>query len=660
MSQQPATQDITDRIVSISFADNRIPEFKETRGADYIQFGEGDDFPVKTLMLYNKSAKHNAIINGKVNYINGKGLKHDQENNLRADIFLSQMSKIDGQTIKDIEIFGGFAWEVIPNKAGGYIAYHIDFNSIRSNTDNTVFFYKKDWSDRAEEKKPYPAFSSKLDVPSIFYFKEYRPGLKTYPLPGYIASFNYIEADIEVSKHTLTNAQTGFSASKFINFYNGEPTEENKRDITRRFEIISTGSEGKKILIGFNNDPARRPTIDDLGQSDLTKEDFSNVDNLITNNIFSGAQITHPLLFGIQQEGKLGGATELRTAYEIFKNTYVSGKQRQFEKIINYFAKVNGIEAKFELQDVDPVGVEITAELINENLSREEIRARIGYEEIEIEGASTISRAINSLSPLVANKVLESMTIDEIRTLAGLSPKPGGTAIPALDGVVPIKGEQLAGQSVNENVKNLSAKQHQQLARIIRQYGKEQLTRMQASILLKTGLGFTEDEINGLLGDDPTIQKFNTDDEDELFTYFEIHGESRDTFDILRSKEATFDADDECFELAQAFREVETAPAGGKTVAPPPTKTKIAIPQFLIRYSYEVRPGEGAELLPTSRPFCVRMIGLDRFYSRTDIQKFSGIFGYNVFERVGGYWNDDGVIKKHCRHFWKSNIVVKR
>ena len=28
------------------------------------------------------------------------------------------------------------------------------------------------------------------------------------------------------------------------------------------------------FLIGFNNDPAKKPTIDDLGASDLTKEDF--------------------------------------------------------------------------------------------------------------------------------------------------------------------------------------------------------------------------------------------------------------------------------------------------------------------------------------------------------------------------------------------------
>jgi len=618
MSLKHHTMDITDKVISIKFADNRIPEFKEVKGIDYIKFGDDDKFPDHTLMLYNKSAKHNAIINGKVNYILGGGLICDTPEDPSSKLFLQEMSRIDDQSIKDIELHGGFYWEIIPNKKGGFIAYHIDFSRIRSNEDNSIFYYKKDWTDRAEQRKSYPAFKKGLDVPSIFMFKEYRPGLKTYPLPGYVASFNYIEADIEVSKHTLTNAQTGFSASKFINFYNGEPTEENKRDITRRFELLSTGSEGKKVLIGFNNDPAKRPTIDDLGASDLTKEDFSHVDNLITNNIFSGAQITHPLLFGIQQEGKLGGATELRTAYDIFKNTYVNGKQKQFEDIVNYFARLKGVSGTFKLKDVEPVGFDFSESTILQVAPKEWLLEKLG---IDPQAYPSTAVAVNS--------------------------------------------EGLSEQGVNENVKNLTAKQHQQLSRIIRQYSKEQLTRQQATILLKTGLGFTDEEVNGLLGDEPTPQAFSSDD--ELFAAFEAHGEQREGYEVVRTKEATFDADDEAYELWQAFDDdfinpstPQTASGGVAVSGKTPPEIKSAFPNFIIRYSYEVRPGEGPELLPTSRPFCQKMVKLDRFYSRQDIQKVSGILGYNVFERVGGYWNDGGVIKKHCRHFWKANIVVKK
>lgn len=56
---------------------------------------------------------------------------------------------------------------------------------------------------------------------------------------------------------------------------------------------------------------------------------------------------------------------------------------------------------------------------------------------------------------------------------------------------------------VNENIKNMTAKQHQQLLRIIRQFKKGQLDKLQASILIKSGLGLDDSEVEALLGDIP-------------------------------------------------------------------------------------------------------------------------------------------------------------
>jgi hypothetical protein len=46
---------------------------------------------------------------------------------------------------------------------------------------------------------------------------------------------------------------------------------------------------------------------------------------------------------------------------------------------------------------------------------------------VEIEGdASKTSDALNAMSPLVATKVLEQMTVNEVRALASLAPIEGG------------------------------------------------------------------------------------------------------------------------------------------------------------------------------------------------------------------------------------------
>lgn len=610
---------IQDNVVSISFSDNRIPEFKETPGEDYIKYGDNDQYPDDLLTLFNKSAKHNAIINGKVNYILGGGLEVDNQD-AKALEFLNEVKKIDGQTLTDVELFGGFAWEIIPKFGGGYNIHHIGFKNIRSNKDGSTFFFKNDWKDRAEERKPYPAFHRDLQIPSIFYWKEYRPGCKVYPLPGYVAAINYIESDIEVSKHTLTNAQSGFSASKMVNFYNGEPDETAKRDITRRFEMTATGAEGKKLLLSFNNPQVKAPEVLDLGASDLTKEDFSHVNNMIAGEIFTGHLITHPLLFGVQQEGKLGGATELREAFEIFKNTYVNGKQKQFEEIVNFFASVKGIVAKYKLKDVEPIGIQFSETTMLEVAPR--------------------------------SWILEKMGIDPV-----LYPD-----APA-SGVLPAGPETLGAEGVNDNLKNLTGKQAQHLNRTIRQFNNGTLTRAAAAVLLKSSFAFTEEEINQLLGKDAT-QKFSSDE--ITVAAFEAHGETRETYETIRTKAATFNEDDEALELSLAFDDDYLNAPEVAEAKRPPIKTGMrppiakSFPKFMIRYSYEVRDGEGPEILPTSREFCVRMVSMNKFYSRTDIQKISALLGYNVFERVGGYWNDGGVIKKHCRHEWKANIVVKK
>jgi hypothetical protein len=92
---------------------------------------------------------------------------------------------------------------------------------------------------------------------------------------------------------------------------------------------------------------------------------------------------------------------------------------------------------------------------------------------------------------------------------------------------------------------------------------------------------------------------------------------------------------------------------------PPPSTTDI-----LLRYSYQLRPGvEGPAVIPTTRPFCRKMMALSergRVYSRADIEQISARLGYSVFERTGGFWNDKGEVKIHCRHYWMTEILIKK
>ncbi len=76
-----------------------------------------------------------------------------------------------------------------------------------------------------------------------------------------------------------------------------------------------------------------------------------------------------------------------------------------------------------------------------------------------------------------------------------------------------------------------------------------------------------------------------------------------------------------------------------------------------IMYSYEVEPRYGPEpIIPTTRDFCRRLMKMDKFYSRSDIETISQRLGYSVWDRRGGWYGN----KPSCRHRWVQNFVVRK
>lgn len=83
------------------------------------------------------------------------------------------------------------------------------------------------------------------------------------------------------------------------------------------------------------------------------------------------------------------------------------------------------------------------------------------------------------------------------------------------------------------------------------------------------------------------------------------------------------------------------------------------VTDFEILYSYEVRSGQGAPIIPGSRDFCRFLIAEDKFYSRAEIETISSAVGRDVWRLRGGWWNDNGQNKPFCRHIWQQNLVRK-
>jgi predicted transcriptional regulator len=652
----------------LTFAEAKQPEYKEKKGEGYMQYGQNNDYPQYLLDLFNKSAKHNAIIRGKVNYIVGNGWAGEQDivKKVNREETLNDLTK---KVALDLELFGGAYIQVIWSVMGEQVAelWHCDYTKIRTNKDNTQFWYKDDWKVTRNQEKAeiYNAFNpANPQGVQILYVKEYRPGMNVYSLPGYFGALNYIESDVEVSKHVLGNAQTGFSASKLITLPNGEPSPEEKRLVSKQFDNMYTGADGKKYLLAFVNDLTRKPIVDDLGASDLTKEDFSRVDELIQTNIFSGHQITSPDLFGIATPGQLGSRQQMRDSYEIFRNTYVHYKQMQIEGIFNMLGQYAGVTEELKLQPVDPIGIDFSESVIKEVAPKEWILEKLGID------PTKYGLPMETEQPMAASPL-----------------------------------------NVNEHIKGLKGREWQNMQRIIRDFNKGKITREQASSMLKGGYALSDDEVATWLG----TEELEFSEED--FKIFYEFGDDEDNYNVWSERRKFEDNQFQAFAdvtqlqsnildliskqklitpevIAETLKEdvgavkrvINTLIEKGfikatevkigkgidsniqieRTLTRPLSEIVEAMKpettEILIRYAYKWKSGFSNIDIRTSRPFCRYLVGAKKVYSMSEIQQMSARLGYDVFERGGGWYTLPGTNthSPSCRHEWKSMIVTRK
>lgn len=617
---------MSNQLTVLAFAEARQPEYKEKKGegGGYIEFGYKNDYPNYLNDLFNKSAKHNAIIKGKVNYITGNGFKIVGDADPIGEQFIASANRSESLTeilrkaSTDIEIFGGAYLQIIWSQAGGNLAevYHLDYTKVRSNEDNTQFWYSDNWKDNKYKREVYNAFNSQLrQGTQILYLKEYRPNLNAYALPGYFGALNYIESDIEISKHILGNAQTGFSASKLITLPNGEPTDDEKRTIERKFTDRFTGSDGKKFILSFTSDASRKPIVDDLGASDITKEDFQNVDKLIQQNLYAGHQITAPDLFGIATPGQLGTRQQMRDSYEIFQNTYVNDKQIYLEQVFTELAKLRGASSKLQIIPVEPIGIDFSENVILSVAPKQWILEKLGIDMTKYQPIPEIAQEMEE-AEIVETKMQfsDDMIIDLFANC----------------------GESKSDYSIFKSREVFSSVANEAEEQMNLEFAEQALTTLEANILdlIQKDKRATAEVISGITKTDLQIVV-------KVLKGLEDRG-------ILKSKES------------RGIIE-RTLPRPLSELNAPKAQTT----SFMIRYSYEWRTDIPSNQRDSSehpsRPFCQRLMALDRLYSRAEIEAISARLGYSVFDRRGGWWTmPNGEHSPSCRHRWFAQTVIKK
>jgi DNA-binding MarR family transcriptional regulator len=663
----------------LKFDDVPLPIYKEVKGKDYIFYGERNDYPNYLLRIYNNSAKHNAIVTGKVDYICGNGWTVKAEDEMqKAKAFglidkvntkEESLNEVTNKLVTDLTIFGGYYLQVIWTKGTGEIAelYHVDYYKVRTNADNSEFYVSDNWikNDNVNPRpdyETYPAFDPNNPTGSqILYFKEYRAGVNTYSLPDYRGAISYIELDISIGEYHLNTINNGMFSSKLINLNGGKVSQEEEDRIERQFQNKFSGSKNAgKFMLAFNDSKENEPSIIDLSGTELDKH-FDLLNLTVQTEIFSGHKITSPMLFGIKTEGQLGGRSEMREAYQLFQNTYVNAKQRALEEVVNYLFKFNDIIADLELKPTEPISFEFSEAIISANMTQDEIREKLGLapiEKKETAGAQDIINSLNSLSPLIATKVVESMDVNELRSLIGL----------------PSRSEIVTPENIGEAPAPTTVETIQ-------------------------------------------LSCSHTEKDDEILSYFEGKGVSKSKFKIIQNDRLVFNSMDE-FVKQDLFAEYLLNEVQKKIITQIQRNENVTVPQiakavgideasvisrintliddqvlvekisreglitrsvtrtgeaaikrlqpvtsFKVLYSYEERPNVPAAA-SGSRPLCEKLYkdGDSLLFTREEIQNISNQLGYSVFQLCGGWYTNPntGVRTPFCRHEWRRNVVVEK
>ena len=401
-------------LIKIEFENNKIPAFVEPRKGSqqkWVFYGENNDYPQFLTTLFNRSAKHNAICTDKQLYITGQGWVFDSigiegENEAKLRAFIDNPNPYE--TLKDLLaktsldelLYGGFYLKGVCDKTGQLAElYHVDYSRVRSDEHNSEFYISDCWVNtdgtykanlKPDEYETLPCYDpNKKQKVFIFYYKSYRPGLKTYTLPEYIGAVPAIITDAEIANFHRAEIQNGFKGSKMIVFKNGVPSADEMKKTERQLKakFTSTDSAGS-MVVDFVDDPNRVPDVITLNGDDFDKR-YDALNKTIQEEIFVGHKITSPMLFGVRVEGQLGGRNEMIDAFHLFQNKYITPKQEVQEKIYNIFAPVKG---KLKIKKIEPVMPSVGETILLDLLTQDEMREIIGRKPLE-QGQLTVNQS---------------------------------------------------------------------------------------------------------------------------------------------------------------------------------------------------------------------------------------------------------------------------
>lgn len=629
----------------------------------FMKWGLKNDYPFFLIELLYGSAWHQGILKNKTYYISGGGLQvvSGDATKFLANVFSDfDMNEIVQRLTFDFELFGGMCIKGTWNREGSAVAKweYIPVDMGRLSEDERTLFLSDDWSamrqtpedtnfrqlTALDEKNPEGSFFIYYKEPA----KQARDEKGIYPKPSYMGGITAIQTDVDISKFHMYEIQNGFKAGTLINLASGEPeTAEEERRIKEQIKGRTQSVEDAgEIIITFSNGTQDAPSVLSLTGNDLD-ERYAMTEKSVQQNILVAHSVVAPSLFGIAPTGSFNAA-ETADLFEIYKMTYVNSRQKQIEWLINYMAKLSGTMAQLKLVDVSPIAGTQTAPVIDAAPTGD---IPANETQVDVAKSALNGAQIASLVEVVANIKGGILTPDSALQIIMAS-------FPTIDEAQARKIVGLPSQMLSACSRDHSFSVDE--LQIFSEYGAD---ASEYRIIKSTPIEWdtpsadvfsNESMIFATVGE-LVVQLADLDK--NILTLL------KDGQDGVAIAEATGKTIGEVAKVIDKLVTLEIYKTGEVTSLGENVLENIEAPisQYEVRYSYLTRT-DVPPVQTTSRPFCERLMDLNRLYSRQEIEQISSRVDRDVWRYRGGWYTnpDTGVSTPFCRHIWNQQLVIKR
>lgn len=361
-------------------------------------------------------------------------------------------------------------------------------STIRNNQDITKFLFCKDWSRRSGmiEYNKYTPNGKELE--SLYVYHAESVGQDVYPLPRYISALNDVFLDGEISFLQKANIQNSIWPSLAIRIPKLFTSDEEREDFKKGFDQNTGAAGGGKVIFlqgqGLENTPEVLPIP--TNQNDKLFD--STIENVFNKICF--AHGINPSIMGIKVAGSLGNSEELKTSYAIFEKNIITPLRSELTEIYDELLDIAGVKNSIVINEYQIINSGDSADKEQSLASKLGIGGTQTLVEILSNALLTGPQKVSSL------EILYNLDADQARNLVYGGSDAGGAAAKADE-----KSLSKEVVSTNDAIKNMTGRQHQQLLRIIRQFGQGKINKEQAAVLLRTGLGLSEEDINLMLNE---------------------------------------------------------------------------------------------------------------------------------------------------------------